>query len=152
MALSLASAGSLALIVGLWNYESFRYRGQVHIPQSTQGLQYEFRADGTDRLYWSLEQYDYFCEREGRFQWQSDVLTDEVIRVNPRSHDSCSSDPDMQVGRKTETPVRIEQELLILTLQLGEEKIELQFRRQPVPAQKIPPESHSPEYPAWALR
>lgn len=132
MALDLAT---FAVLVGIWKYEAYRYQGVVKYPTTDAELTYEFRADGSDRLHWKLDLQDQFCEREGRYVWANNTLIDQVVSTHPENHSSCSQDPDMQVGRETRTPARIENQKLVLTLALGSENLELLFVK---PSPKTP--------------
>lgn len=120
---------STALLLGLWHYESYRYQGQIHPPQTVSNMVYEFKPDGTDRLYWELDGPGRFCERTGRYQIRGELLYDEVVEVNSANDPQCARDPDMRLGTKTETLFYFENQKLVLTLSLGSEHIDLIFAR-----------------------
>lgn len=68
-------------------------------------LTFEFNSDGTDILHWKRVGEDGFCERHGQWSLENGVLEDEVVWVNPNNNDTCASDPDMQLGKISYTPV-----------------------------------------------
>lgn len=124
----------ISLIVGLWTFEALTpltHQPLITVPTGTEKLVYEFKADGSDRLHWSLLDEGQFCERTGTYTWADNQLTTTITAVNPANHQSCSSDPDMVVGTQATTPARIENDKLILTLKLGVDEVEMSFTRNP---------------------
>jgi hypothetical protein len=103
-----AMASGPAPWLGTWLYKKLYFREQTMPPMNPNlRLYFEFREDGTDRVYWRYEGEAGFCERLGRYRFEEGVLIDEITWVNPANAPGCSRDPDMQEGRKTRTPAEV---------------------------------------------
>lgn len=109
--------------VGHWFYVMKIYRGHEmpEPPEASLRLHYEFRADGSSRLYWWHEGEADLCEREGRYRIEDGFIVEQALKVNPRNHPSCSRDPDMQEGRITRTRYELINGRLHLHLPLADE-------------------------------
>ena len=125
-----ALAGAPSAIVGTWHYETMTYRGAEMPPRDTRlELRFTFSEDGHDALYWTRDGGATFCARDGEYQWQDGMLSDHVTRIDPRNRADCGADPDMQLGRVTQTPVEVIGDQLRLRLPLADEEVIYVFRR-----------------------
>lgn len=109
-------------LLGTWKYDHFIYDG-IHYPPSNPNMEllFQFTKEGISVLKWSYKDDGSFCERgavyqvqEGRWLYQKNVWT------NPNNHVSCSSDPDMQLGRESRTLFRVQDRHLYLELELAD--------------------------------
>ncbi len=121
--LSVASADTSTVpedILGEWKYVGYIY-DEIVYPTPNPGLflTFTFLADNNVRLYWKRADEDYFCERSAKYIIDGDKLYQEVNWVNPGNHFTCGSDPDMQLGRKTENRFEIKENQLLLYLELS---------------------------------
>lgn len=127
---------SLLTIIGTWRYAGFRYDDkQYPNPNPDLELLFTFREDGVSRLYWHRKNETGFCERLADYRLDGEMLWQKNTWVNPANDHSCSSDPDMQPGRETTTPVRLSQNELAFVLELnGREFLYRLVREQNIPA------------------
>lgn len=119
-------------IVGRWQFYKILFRGEEHPPfTSNLILTFEFNPGGSDRLHWTRDGQHGFCERTGRYQWspQQSLLMDEITWVNPENAPGCARDPDMTLGRRTETKVEIADGELNLWLSVGDEPLIYVWKR-----------------------
>lgn len=109
--------------VGHWFYYKKIYQGKEmpEPPHATLRLYYEFRADGTSRLYWWHEGENDLCDREGRYTIEGNVIVEKTTKVDPNNHPSCSRDPDMQEGKTTRIPFRMKSDGLHLYLPFSDD-------------------------------
>lgn len=96
-------------LVGAWHYYKKVYKGadMPEPPEATLRLYFNFYEDGTDRLFWTYEGTNDWCERSGKFTVEKNILKDEIVWVNPHNSAECDKDPDMQLGRIAETPISL---------------------------------------------
>jgi len=119
-------------IVGTWQYAGFRYNGDLYPnPNPNLVLLFTFNADGTSHLIWSRKNEAGFCERRGEYRLDADVLWQKTTWLNPANDRSCASDPDMQPGRETRTPILLSAEELAFILYLDGR--EFHYLLRPVP-------------------
>lgn len=111
-------------IVGLWFFMNLLYQGQ-EIPRPNPALQieYQFSEDGTNSLRYHRDGEVGFCERRALYNFGGETLLQEVMWVNPRNASWCAQDPDMQLGRKTQSHVWFKEGRLYLDIPMGEEVI-----------------------------
>lgn len=93
-------------LVGSWQAIGYYYENNFIQPDDPQlTLVFDFFPDGTHRLFWKLKGENSFCERKGLWRTEEDQLFIEVTWVNPDNGASCSSDPDMKNGLKTQSKI-----------------------------------------------
>lgn len=111
-----------AALEGAWKLTGMNYRGEdIPLPNPDLNLQWTFFSNGTARLYWDRGTPE-FCERFSSFVHEGDFLKEEVFAVNPKNAVDCGKDPDMQVGRKTQTRIRLDGDSRIfMHLQMGDD-------------------------------
>lgn len=124
---SVALESSSDSVEGLWNFYKRIYQGQETIPNHVK-LIFEFHS-GDSRLYWEEVNDHGFCERRGKFFYNKPILTDMVTWVNPLNKYGCSNDPDMQLGRTTQTRMEVINEELNVFLPLGNDELIYVFRK-----------------------
>lgn len=108
--------------LGRWQFTSYRYRGEERPrPNPALLLFFEFNENGDDHLWWSHEGDTDHCERRGRFEVADGILEDWVVWVSPDNTVECGGDPDMQNGRRTKTPYRLNGDRLETDLGLGDD-------------------------------
>ncbi len=123
LALTFSFSVSKAELLGDWKLHSMIYRGQEMSPPNPDlHLQWTFFSNGTERLYWDRGTEE-FCERFADFKVQDNVLHESVFAVNPRNAAECAKDPDMQVGRQTQTKIQIFEDEIRLHMGLGDEDL-----------------------------
>jgi len=119
-----------SLLTGQWQFYKMIYEGQELPPRDPRLLlRFDFKESGADRLYWTLDEGKTFCERKGRFTYDGEILEDEVTWVNPDNEPTCSSDPDMQPGRKTTSSARVVEGDFRLEIPLGGESLTYVWKR-----------------------
>ncbi len=130
-ALLSGTAEAATPIDGHWFYYKKVYRGQEmpEGPDATLRMHYEFDANGDSHLYWWHEGQDDHCRRRGRFSLEDNQIVDEVVWLDPNNTPFCSQDPDMRLGRKTRTPYYFYGNDLALGFNLGDEKLDLIWKR-----------------------
>ncbi len=96
-------------IVGSWIYDGFSFEGHRYPnPNPDLVLKFQFTPDQKARLNWHRLNESGFCEREAEYRVQDQILHQVVTWVNPENNSDCGRDPDMQLGRETQTRFAIE--------------------------------------------
>jgi hypothetical protein len=117
-------------LVGRWKFNSLIYRGEERPPFNPHlNLYFEFYETGTNRLMWNRNNEEGFCERFGFYKLSENKLIDEVVWVNPNNSQDCSKDTDMQLGRKSSTPIELKNGNLQLKFYIGDEPLIYIFER-----------------------
>lgn len=102
-------AGPADEIVGTWVVYKLILDGVERPPFNPDLIiEFTFNDDGTSRLYWHREGERGFCERYGLYAFDGEHLRETITWVNPANNSDCARDPDMQFGRETFQPARIE--------------------------------------------
>ena len=87
---------------GNWQFHRYILNGETNpIPNPQLVLQYEFFANGTNRLFWTRKNEPGICERQALYHYQDELIHQEVVWVNPENAVGCSNDVDMQLGQKS---------------------------------------------------
>jgi len=84
------------------------YQGEIlpkRDPRLT--LKYTFNDNGTSELYWTYDEGQSFCHRKGLYLYNEakSILEDISTWINPNNKADCSMDPDMQLGKRSVTPI-----------------------------------------------
>lgn len=118
-------------VVGHWQFykKIFQEQEMPEGPEATLRLHFEFSADGVSRLYWWHEGERDHCSRKARYQFDGSFLSEEVFWVDPENTYGCDRDPDMQLGRRTKTPVTFRGGDLVLSFHLGDEPLYLVWKK-----------------------
>ncbi len=89
-------------IVGTWKYDGFFFENvRYPNPNPDLTLTFEFRPDGTDRLFWSRKNETGTCERLGTYEVVQNHLKQKVTWVNPKNDSSCG----LTMGEETDTEI-----------------------------------------------
>ncbi len=116
--------------LGHWLYYRLFYQGRFQEPLSPElRLSFSFYDNGENRLFWYRTNQPGFCERRGRYTFDAGSLVDLVIWVNPKNSMSCSSDPDMQMGKQSTTRAELKDGEFWLYLSIGAEDFVYVFKR-----------------------
>lgn len=118
-------------VVGHWFFYKKIYQGQ-EMPEPVNAslrLHFEFSAEGESFLYWWHEGDTDHCARKGRYHYEGGVLTDEIIWVDPKNTRECADDIDMQLGRKTRTPVHFIGDDLAIRFQIDGEPLDMVWKK-----------------------
>ena len=117
-------AASNHLLWGKWKFIGYIYEGIFQQPPNPNlVLTFEFFEDGTDILKWYRLNEPGFCERRGRYTFDGQQLTDQILWVNPKNAFECMRDPDMTPGRTQVTALRREANELHMDLPLAEQTL-----------------------------
>ena len=117
-------------LVGDWHYFKMVFQGHEMPPRDPRlDLRFDFKSDGQNRLYWSYDQGQTFCERRGMYSVSSNQIDDLVTWVNPQNRSDCGQDPDMQVGNHTLSNFEIRNDQFRLEIPFGNENITYIFER-----------------------
>lgn len=117
-------------IVGQWKFTSVIYREEVRPPFNPHlNLYFEFFTTGTNRLWWNRSNEEGFCERFGLYNVIESQLHDHVVWVNPNNSAECAKDTDMQLGRKSITPIENKNGKLYMEFYIGEEILKYIFEK-----------------------
>lgn len=109
-------------LMGDWKAIGYYYQGQWMPPNDPKMLlRFDFFKDGTNRLFWQREGEKSFCERKGMWFVFEGALHDEVSWVNPENGMDCGSDPDMQMGKVSQSVFWRDQGRMYLKIPLSDE-------------------------------
>ena len=93
-------------VLGTWLFSNYRYQNQeLPIPNPDLKLTFEFLPDGMSKLQWSRQGENGTCLRWARYNVGGGTLSQVVVWLDPKNRDDCSKDPDMQMGKPTQTPL-----------------------------------------------
>ena len=111
-------------ILGIWFFTGMIYHGQP-MPPLNPGLKIYFQFDelGIDTLYYRRDGEVGFCERKATYTFANNKLIQNVFWVNPKNAESCTQDPDMQMGRSSTMPAEIIENKFYLKFQVGDEDL-----------------------------
>ena len=122
-------------MVGAWKFSGYIYHNEFKLPLNPHLiLVFQFFADGTNDLAWRRDEEPGFCERKGTFSLDGDFLNEEVTWINPENDVSCSQDPEMVLGRKTNDEIHLVDGKIQLYLSLSGEPFIYVFERTKLPA------------------
>lgn len=125
-------------LIGNWHFIGYIYQGNFRPPLNPNlNIIFRFESDGTDYLFWNRQAENGFCERRGQFSVENGALNDEVLWTNPNNFVDCSQDPDMQIGKKTSTPIVLVNGQIQLNLGLAGDPFFYVF--EPIPKNPYPP-------------
>ena len=118
--------------VGTWQFIGYRYQGHfTPAPNPDLVLLFKFQADGIDDLFWSRKNEVGSCERKAYYQINNGFLQEQTFWVNPNNLPECGQDPDMQMGKKSETPARvIDGKTLEIDLHIDDEPLTYLWTKQ----------------------
>lgn len=117
-------------IIGRWQYFQYIYKDNVFKPHDpTLKVIYELNENGDSHLYWQNEDLSVFCERRGKFSFDSTHIADTVTWINPHNTATCSRDPDMRQGLSTKTQYTIQDDVLSLVLYINEDPLLYMMKR-----------------------
>ena len=109
-------------IIGQWLYIGYTYQDEFHSPiDDSLELIFSFESNGSDDLIWRYKDSMGKCHRRGEYIIENSILIDKIVWVDPDNMNACGSDPDMQIGRITMTPVEIVGDRLLMKLELSGE-------------------------------
>ncbi len=102
------------------------------LPNPALQLQMIFLDSTQMKLRYSYLDESGFCESTSNYVYNSlkKNLHLEVVEVHPENAEFCQKDPDMQLGRKSKTPVALKEDRLHFQLGLGEEELTMILIRQ----------------------
>jgi hypothetical protein len=95
---------------------------------------FQFDSDGTSRLRWSRLDERGFCERTAQYKTDGQILEQMIVWTSPENRPDCGKDPDMQIGRQTQTIYRVTGGRLETDFGLGDEI--LTYIWESIPAKK----------------
>jgi hypothetical protein len=111
-------------IVGQWLYIGFDYQGEFHAPlDDNLELIFSFESNGIDDLSWHYKNSTGKCHRQGEYFIEDNILNDKIVWVDPENMNSCGVDPDMQMGRIARTPVQVQGDRLLMSLELSDQPL-----------------------------
>lgn len=117
-------------IFGQWQYYQYIYKGNVFKPHDpTLKVIYELNENGDSHLFWQNEDLSVFCERRGKYSFDSETIVDTVTWVNPNNTGTCSRDPDMKQGLSTRTKYFLNEGILTLELWVNEDPLHYMMKR-----------------------
>lgn len=127
-----ADAFASPAVVGRWRFHKKIYQGTEipEAPGATLRMFFEFDGAGESHLYWRHEGEKDHCSRKGRYHVEAGHIVEEVVWVDPENTFACGQDPDMQLGRKTRTPYYFHGKDLALRFHLGDEPLDLIWRKE----------------------
>jgi hypothetical protein len=113
-----------SLLLGAWVFTTVIYRGQeIPRPNPNLVMTFNFQTDGRNFLHYHRIGEQGECNRTARYEFSDNQLIQEVLSVDPNNASSCSSDPDMQQGQISATPITLEDGRMKMLLNLGNETI-----------------------------
>lgn len=119
-------------ISGEWEFYKKIYMGEEmpHSPDDPMHLQFAYTNSGESRIWWWNDFVEDHCNRKGVYEIDGNFIVDKVIWVDPTNSVSCSSDPDMQLGKITKTPFELKNGDLYLEFNLSDEKLYYVLRKK----------------------
>lgn len=114
------AASSNELIQGNWKHFKTTFQGEETSKTYRTILYLDFQ-DTQSRLFWKNIDEEGYCERRGVFSYDPPVLQDTVMWVNPKNKIECGQDPDMKLGRTTQTRLEKNGNHLLMYLSIGED-------------------------------
>lgn len=117
-------------IAGTWKFHELSHDG-VRQPRPNPDLQLYYRLDPDFRstLYWTRTGERMFCQREGRWHLEGNLIHDEILKAHADNSPECAQDPDMRPGRTSVTPISIIDGEIWMSLNAGENPIIYIWRR-----------------------
>ena len=123
--------GPIDTHIGKWQFSKMRFKGELHeIPNPDLQLIYYFYDTGNSRLFWTRKNERSFCERVGIYMIVDEKIKDLVVWRNPGSAPDCYRDPDMELGRIIEFPLRMRDGKLETDIFVGDNVITYIWTRQ----------------------
>jgi hypothetical protein len=127
-------------LVGKWVAIGYFHNDDWIQPEDPQiKITYEFREDGTDTLFWQRQGNTAFCERKGEWSVSNGILQDEVTWVNPKNGMDCGSDPDMQLGKVTQSEFWRNENQMFLKIPFAAEFLIYVWELEVTPEDPAPP-------------
>ncbi len=112
------------MILGSWLFVSLLYNGQILPPPNPNlVIQYVFQSDGINRLHYERKDESGVCDRFALFEFDGELLDQQVTWSAPHNAYFCDQDPDMQVGSFSRTKAFIKNHQLFISVQMGAEEI-----------------------------
>ena len=114
-----------SVLIGTWVFTNLIQESPTHIAPPSEGLvmTLEFKEDGTNVLHYYKKGDNTFCKRTAQFEYKDGLLNQKVLDVDPQNAPFCIEDPDMQSEKETLTPLELQENLMLMTLTLGEDKL-----------------------------
>jgi hypothetical protein len=121
------------VIVGHWLFYMKVYQGQEmpEPPQASLQMHFDFTAAGESTLSWRHTVDTDHCLRKAIYRIVGSVLEEEVVWLDPENTMDCSSDPDMQLGKKSRTPFYFRGNDLAIQFQINGEPLDMVWKRIP---------------------
>ena len=111
-------------LIGRWDYVGFHYQGHYfQKPNPDLHVIFEFDANQHVKLTWIRDDDHSHCNRIADYAVNQGVLRQTIIWVDPDNSYGCSSDPDMTLGKTSETPYQVHENKLNLYLSLNGEEL-----------------------------
>lgn len=110
-------------LLGGWRLVQMIYRGKpIPLINPDLYLSWTFFKNRTERLYWDRGTPE-FCERFAKFSVEAGKLHEETFALNPQNAADCAQDPDMQMGKSTDTKIQILDRSVQLVVPMGDEEL-----------------------------
>jgi hypothetical protein len=128
---SSARADDAPQLVGRWQFYKKVFQGQEmpEPPSATLHLFFEFSPAGESSLTWWHDDGGDHCARKGKYVVANGELHDEIVWVDPKNTPDCADDMDMQLGRKTSTPIYFRGSDLAIRFQLDGEPLDMVWKK-----------------------
>jgi hypothetical protein len=118
-------------LLGIWLFTSVFYHGQLMDPPNPNlKIYYTFQNEYQNEIYYYRTDETGFCRRWANYETTNSTMIQTIDRVDENNNSSCSSDPDMQLGKTSAVHFEIINEKLHLYLPLGDEEIQYIFDKQ----------------------
>jgi hypothetical protein len=111
-------------LIGIWIYTSLIYQGMPYPrPDANLQMQFVFNSESENQIHYFRKNEPGHCERTAKYVFKDNKLYQKVISVDPSNSPECADDPDMQIGRESESDLEVYENCMYLTLPLGEETL-----------------------------
>lgn len=122
-------------IVASWLLDHLIYEEQdMQLPNPDLRLTFNFFENGTLRIHWNRGNVTEFCESFSNWKIENatekHMLTQNTFALNPKNSADCSRDPDMKLGPKPATEIRLENDQLFIVLMLADQNLIYVFNKQ----------------------
>jgi hypothetical protein len=114
----------LSAIVGTWLFTGMLISG-VWTPPMNPNLvmKFEFYEDGVNRLNYFRKDEPGVCDRKALYDYDGEILYQNVTWVSKENDSRCFEDPDMQMGAETQTHVTMQGSQIFMEVQVGDEVV-----------------------------
>lgn len=116
---------------GEWSFlKAVRAGHEIFPPGMAEHIEFIFDQEGYNSLIYRDEMGRVLCQRRARYDWNGEKLMQRITWVSPGNDPSCSSDPDMQLGKTAINTAYIKNNDLYINILLSDETLSYIWKRK----------------------